>query len=339
MTITAQDLVGVLGMVPTPATPDADQWSCEHSVDLDQTEAMVRMVLDGGVRILLTGGSLGEGATLLDHEMRDFTACIASVLKGNGLLFAGATTMNTRETIRRGRGLVAAGADGLFLGRPMWMSLDPQAIVRFYADVAEALPGVPIIVYDNQFAFKAKIDTPTYAALSRNPSIIGAKHIGGPAIADDLRAVEGRMRILPLDTQWAALAKQFPRRRRPAGPAMRPTGPSRWWRSPPPLRRGTGRGRRRSRRAWPGRRRRCSRAASSRISSITTSRSPMPGSKARASSSRARPARPTSSRRRAHGRRPRDRPPLGEFAGGVRGLMFASLLPATRGEGQDEGPG
>ncbi len=210
MKITAQDLVGILGMVPTPATPDADQWSCEHSVDLDQTEAMVRMVLDGGVRILLTGGSLGEGATLLDHEMRDFTACIASVLKGNGLLFAGATTMNTRETIQRGRALVAAGADGLFLGRPMWMSLDPQAIVRFYQDVAEALPGVPIIVYDNQFAFKAKIDTPTYAELSRNPSIIGAKHIGGPAIGDDLRAVEGRMRILPLDTQWAALAKQFP---------------------------------------------------------------------------------------------------------------------------------
>ncbi len=197
-------------MVPTPSTPDADQWSCEHSVDLDQTEAMTRMALDGGVNILLTCGSLGEGATLLDHEHRDFTACIASILKGRGLLFAGATTLNTRETIRRGRALVAAGADGLFLGRPMWMSLDAQAIVRFYSDVAEALPGVPIIVYDNQFAFKAKIDTPTYAALSRIPSVIGAKHIGGPAIGADLEAVEGRMRILPLDTQWGKLARAYP---------------------------------------------------------------------------------------------------------------------------------
>ncbi len=169
-----------------------------------------------------------RGATLLDHEHRDFTACIASVLKGRGLLFAGATTLNTRETIRRGRALVAAGADGLFLGRPMWMSLDAQAIVRFYADVAEALPGVPIIVYDNQFAFKAKIDTPTYAALSRIPSVIGAKHIGGPAIGADLEAVEGRMRILPLDTQWGSSPAPIRRRRSPAGRAMSPTVPSRW---------------------------------------------------------------------------------------------------------------
>ena len=209
-TVAPADLVGVLGMVPTPSTPDADHWACEHSVDLDQTAAMARMVLDGGVRILLTNGSLGEGATLLEHEQRDFTACIAEVLKGRGLLFAGVTTLNTRETIRRARMMIDAGANGLFLGRPMWMSLDPQAIVRYYSDIAEAMPGVPLVVYDNQFAFKAKIDTPTYAALSRIPSVIGAKHIGGPAITDDLKAVEGRMRILPLDTQWGKLARDCP---------------------------------------------------------------------------------------------------------------------------------
>lgn len=208
--VTARDLVGVLGMVPTPSVPGADHWSCENSVDLDQTARMTRMALDGGVRILLTNGSLGEGATLLEHELCDFTRCIADALAGRGLVFAGVTTLNTRETIRRARAVLAAGADGLFLGRPMWMSLDPQAIVRYYADIAEALPGVPLVVYDNQFAFKAKIDTPTYAALSRIPAVIGAKHIGGPSIADDLRAVEGRMRILPIDTQWGALARAFP---------------------------------------------------------------------------------------------------------------------------------
>lgn len=209
-TIAARDLVGILGMVPTPSVPGADHWSCENSVDLDQTARMTRMALAGGVRILLTNGSLGEGATLLEHELCDFTRCIADVLNANGFVFAGVTTLNTRETIRRARAVLAAGADGLFLGRPMWMSLDATAILRYYADIAEALPGVPLVVYDNQFAFKAKIDTPTYAALSRIPTVIGAKHIGGPSIADDLRAVEGRMRILPIDTQWAALARAFP---------------------------------------------------------------------------------------------------------------------------------
>lgn len=210
MKLSVDDIRGVLGMIPTPSTPDADRWSCENSVDLDATAAMVERVVDGGVRILLTNGSLGEGATLLSHEQRDFHDCIVRTMRGRGLVFAGVTTLNTRETIARARLLLDVGVDGLFLGRPMWMSLDHDGILGYYRDLAEALPGVPIVLYDNQFAFKAKIATPTYAALSRIPAILATKHIGGPSIADDIAAVEGRMRVLPLDTQWAALAQRFP---------------------------------------------------------------------------------------------------------------------------------
>lgn len=210
MTVTADDIRGVLGMLPTPSTPDADRWDCARSVDLDETARMTAMIAGAGVRILVTNGSFGEGATLTASEHRDFTACIADALAGDGLLFAGVTTLNTRDTVERARAAVDAGADGLFLGRPMWMSLDHAMIVRYYADVAEALPGVPLIVYDNEFAFKAKIATETYAALSRNPAIVATKHIGGPAIAADLAAVEGRMRVLPVDARWSELARQFP---------------------------------------------------------------------------------------------------------------------------------
>ena len=210
MTITAADITGVLGMVPTPSTPDADRWDCTASVDLDETARMAAMLAGAGLRILVTNGSFGEGATLTAEEQRDFTACLADTLAGDGLLFAGVTTLNTRDSVARARLLMDAGADGLFLGRPMWMSLDGPMIVRYYADLAEALPGVPLIVYDNEFAFKAKIATETYAALSRNPSIVATKHIGGPALADDIRAVEGRMRVLPVDSRWHGVATAFP---------------------------------------------------------------------------------------------------------------------------------
>lgn len=208
--VTVDAISGVLGMLPTPATPDADHWSCTQSVDLDETSRMAEMIVAAGVQILLTAGSFGEGATLTWEEHQALTDCLVQTVAGRGLIFAGATTLNTRDTIARGRGLVALGADGLFLGRPMWMSLDPRDIVRFYRDVAEALPGVPVIVYDNQFAFKAKISTETYRELSHIPGIVATKHIGGPSIADDVRAVGGRLRVLPVDAQWAALARAFP---------------------------------------------------------------------------------------------------------------------------------
>ena len=208
--LTPDDIAGVAAILPAPSLPGADHWSCESSLDLHSTADMTEMMARAGLPLLLTGGSFGEGATLTWAEHADFAGCIAETLRGRGLLFAGATTLNTRDTIALGRRLLARGADGLFLGRPMWMALDGPAIVRFYADVAEALPGIPLIVYDNEFAFKGKIATATYAELSRNPAILATKHIGGPAIADDIRAVAGRMRVLPVDSAWHDLATTFP---------------------------------------------------------------------------------------------------------------------------------
>jgi dihydrodipicolinate synthase/N-acetylneuraminate lyase len=210
MSISVEEIRGIVGIIPTPSSADADHWSCENSIDFDSTRDMVARIVDGGVRILLTNGSFGEGATLTEREHFDFTACVAETLGGRGLLFAGVTTLNTRDTIARARGVLARGANGLFLGRPMWMALDNAGIVRYYQDIAEALPQAPIIIYDNHLAFKGKISTEAYGELSKVPTIIATKHIGGPAMDDDLRAVQGRMRVLPLDSQWSAFARRHP---------------------------------------------------------------------------------------------------------------------------------
>ena len=210
MKLTIDAISGVLGIVPTPSTPDASHWATSNSVDFAETERMIRLLSNAGIGIFITCGSFAEGASLVEAEHRAFTRCVAETLAGRGLLFAGVTTLNTRDTITRGRAAMEAGADGLFLGRPMWLALDAVEIVRYYQDIAEALPGAPLIIYDNHLAFKGKISTETYQALSRNRSIVATKHIGGPAMAGDLRAVEGRMRVLPIDAQWPALAEEFP---------------------------------------------------------------------------------------------------------------------------------
>lgn len=209
MRIVPDDIAGIVGILPAPSVPGADRWDCEDSVDLDAVAAMTARVRAGGVSIVMTGGSFGEGASLLDHESEGMVATVADTLRGagGGLLFAGATTLNTRATIRLARALIDRGADGLFLGRPMWMALDGPGTLRFYADVAEALPGVPIVVYDNQFAFKGRIDTATYAELAKNPSVIATKHIGGPSMGADIAAADGRMAVLPIDAAWGAVAR------------------------------------------------------------------------------------------------------------------------------------
>lgn len=210
MKITPSDIRGIFGIMPTPATQDADKWQTQQSVNVAETEKMVRLLGARGIDILATTGTFGEGATLTWPELKLFVDCVVQTNKRSRPVFAGVTTLNTRDTIERGRALVDMGVDGLFVGRPMWLAMDDRAIVRYHQDLAAALPGVPLVVYDNPIAFKGKISTEAYLELAKIPEVVAAKHTGGPALVKDMRAVGERMRVLPLATAWLAAAEELP---------------------------------------------------------------------------------------------------------------------------------
>jgi dihydrodipicolinate synthase/N-acetylneuraminate lyase len=210
MKVTVEDFKGVAGIVPTPALPGADDWRMQNTVNLPETEKMIRLLVADGVEILMTTGTFGECATLTWDELRDFVACVVATTNKSRPVFAGVTTLNTRDTITRARALLDVGADGLFIGRPMWLALDDAGIVRYYRDLAEALPGIPLVVYDNPIAFKGKIKPEVYAELAKIPEIVAAKHVGGPALEADMLAVGKKMRILPLAPEWYPIAHRLP---------------------------------------------------------------------------------------------------------------------------------
>jgi dihydrodipicolinate synthase/N-acetylneuraminate lyase len=171
---------------------------------------MVRGIVDAGTDIIMTTGTFGQGATLLWEELRDFVDCVVQTTARRRPVFAGVTTLNTRDTIRRGRALIELGADGLFLGRPMWLAMDDRAIVEYYADLAEAIPDVPFVIYDNPLAFKGKISQDAYRELTKNRQIVASKHASTPDLEPNLIEFGNRIRILPLENQWFRLAKAHP---------------------------------------------------------------------------------------------------------------------------------
>lgn len=189
MTITRADIRGIVGIVPTPATSDADDWRCLNSVNVAETEKMVEQVVEAGIELVMSTGTFGECASLTHQEWLQFSSCVAETIRGRVPFFAGVTTLNTRDTIARGREAIDVGADGLFVGRPMWLPLDDAGIVRFYRDITEALPGIPVVIYDNPAAFKGKISVEAYRQLADAPEIVATKHAGGPTL-------EGRHRGL-----------------------------------------------------------------------------------------------------------------------------------------------
>ena len=210
MTLTRGDIRGVVGIVPTPATDDAGSWRAGNTVNTSETEKMIEEVIGAGIEFVMSTGTFGECASLTHDEWLTFTTCIAKVVRGRVPYFAGVTTLNTRDTISLGRQAIHVGADGLFVGRPMWLPLDDDGIVRFYTDLTEALPGVPIVVYDNPAAFKGKISVEAYKKLAELPEIVATKHAGGPTLDRDIQAIGDKVAVLPLDSDWYGAAKRFP---------------------------------------------------------------------------------------------------------------------------------
>jgi len=116
------------------------------SVDYDETVRIVNMLIENHVDAIMTNGTFGEGATLTEPNGVSSMKVIRTVTVESR--FAGATTLNTRDTIRRSKELMEMEPP-VVPWQAMWQEMDEDAIVGYYSDVAEALPDAPIILYDN----------------------------------------------------------------------------------------------------------------------------------------------------------------------------------------------
>lgn len=209
-----EDLAGVIAVTPTPALPGADRVEARDTVDVDESARMIRALIDSGVDGIMTNGTLGEMSTLTLAEWQRFAATVAEEAGGLDAkvpLFIGATTLGTRETVDRIAYLHGLGVRGAFLGRPFWSQLGLEALVRFYEDVADAFPDMSFVLYDNPEAFKGPLPVPAYARLAKHPGIIGVKYLAlTPKFRSDMEAVNGGLRILPIEADWLAAKTLYP---------------------------------------------------------------------------------------------------------------------------------
>lgn len=208
------DLVGVVAVTPTPALPGADALTARSTVDVAESERMIRALISAGVDGILTNGTLGEMATLMLDEWEAFAEVVAETVRelAPGLpVFVGATALGARDMMDRVAYLHRLGLRGAFLGRPFWSQLGPAATVQFYTDLADAFPDMSFVLYDNPEAFKGPLTPDVYARLAEHPGIIGVKYtMITPAYRPTMSAVGGRLRILPIEADWLVARTLYP---------------------------------------------------------------------------------------------------------------------------------
>lgn len=196
--------------MPTPALPAADEWRVAMTVDLEETARAADEFVAAGVDGILTLGTLGECGALSWEEKQAFIDVLVSTVRGRIPVFGGTTCLGTRESIAQTRGLRDLGVDGTLVGPSMWNRPDAATAATFYRDLAEAVPDVAICVYANPFVFKFDFSSEFWARVSGIVQVACAKTASCATYDRDIEASGGRVRFMPLESEYLSGARQFP---------------------------------------------------------------------------------------------------------------------------------
>ena len=162
------------GMLVALATP----FTADRQVDFSAFRRLVRHVVAGGADGMIVLGSTGEAATLLEAE-RDalIEACLLSA--GDVPVLVGTGSNATQQAALWTRRAQVLGAQGALVVTPYYNKPTPGGLVAHYQAVAEAAPGLPIMLYNVPGRTGLNIGPETLARLWENPALVAMKESSG----------------------------------------------------------------------------------------------------------------------------------------------------------------
>ncbi len=196
----ANDIRGLYSILPTPAKADAGKFDAINTVDLSETERVVKAVIAEGSGGLIVTGTTGECATLSSEDWAAFVRCVVETAARRIPVFVGATALGSHEIAKRLKFIRELGADGTLLGLPMWQPLTTQSAVEFYSQVSAAFPDLAVMVYANARAFRYDFPAEFWAAItSKAPTVTSAKFSRPKNLLELIEITKGQINFVPND--------------------------------------------------------------------------------------------------------------------------------------------
>jgi 4-hydroxy-tetrahydrodipicolinate synthase len=148
-------------------------------VDLAKVRELVDFQLENGTAGFCPVATTGESPSLSREEKAAVIRAVVERARGKALVFPGAGTYNTRETIEQTRMARELGADGALLVTPYYNKPTQEGLFRHYEAVARAVPGFPIMLYNVPGRTGVSLAPETTARLSKIPGIVALKDASG----------------------------------------------------------------------------------------------------------------------------------------------------------------
>src|ERR671925_68737 len=173
--LTANELNGVLGMMPAFATADAVDIRATQTIAVDNLKEGVDKIIKDGVNNIATTGTYGECYNLLFDEFKTLAVATVEAVKKSVPLFIGCSNPNPRGVFQKMNFVKDLGADGVLLGVPYYETLHVQDAIKFYHDIANLFPALNILICHNPDNHKFTIPVSAFKELVKRSNIIGMK--------------------------------------------------------------------------------------------------------------------------------------------------------------------
>ncbi len=169
-----EDLKGSLVALITPMESSG-------AVDWAALDGLVDWHLESGTHGIVPVGTTGESATLTPEEHKQVVSRVVRRVDGRVPVVAGAGANATAEAIEFTKAAQGDGADYCLSVTPYYNKPTQEGLYRHYCAIAEAVPALPIVLYNVPPRTACDMQAETVARLAEVDAIVGIKEACGDA--------------------------------------------------------------------------------------------------------------------------------------------------------------
>jgi 4-hydroxy-tetrahydrodipicolinate synthase len=195
MTMNIEWMRGCMTALVTPFKRDG-------SIDEARFRDFLDFQIEGGVKVLVPCGTTGESATMTEEEDRRVISMAIESARGRAKVIAGAGSNSTAASIEYSRAARALGADAVLIVAPFYNKPTQNGLYAHFRAVAEAVEGLPVVIYNVPGRTSSNIAAETTLKLARDvENIVAVKEASGnlSQIMEILRARPANFRVLSGD--------------------------------------------------------------------------------------------------------------------------------------------
>jgi 4-hydroxy-tetrahydrodipicolinate synthase len=166
----------IKGIIPPIITPIKN----DESVDEAALREHIDFMITGGINGILAFGSNSEFYMIEEDEMPGILKIIIDQVKGRIPVYMGIGAIRTGKCVRLAQLGVKLGAMGVSVLQPMFIKPNDEELYDHFRTIAEAIPDVPMLLYNNPGRTAYPISQAVVEKLAHSiPNIVGMKDSSG----------------------------------------------------------------------------------------------------------------------------------------------------------------